>query len=46
MHYIIGYFLVVCIFHSFYEIVKLKFFIGFDCFQEGAHIFHLFRDAG
>ena len=25
IHYIIGYFVVVCIFYSFYEIVKLKF---------------------
>ena len=45
LQYIIGYFFVVLIFYSFYKKVKLNFFIGYDFFQEGAHIFHMFRDA-
>ena len=46
LHFIKGYFFVAFIFYSFYKKVELKFFIGYDFFQEGAHIFHMFRDVG
>ena len=36
----------IFIFYSFYKKVKLKISIGYDFFQECAHIFHMFRDAG
>ena len=43
LQFIIGVFFY---FYSFYRKMKLKFSIGYDFFQEGAHIFHMFRDAG
>ena len=46
LQFIIGYFFVVFIFYSFYKTAKLKFFIGYDFFQEAAHIFHMFKHAG
>ena len=45
LQFIIG-FCFVFIFYSFYKKAKLKFSIGYDFFQEGAHIFHMFKDAG
>ena len=36
----------IFIFYSFYKKVKLRISIGYDFFQECAHIFHMFRDAG
>ena len=46
LHFIKGYFFVAFIFYSFYKKVELKFFIGYDFFEEGANIFHMFRDVG
>ena len=46
LQFIIGYFFVAFIFYSFYKKAKLKFSIGYDFFQEGAHILNMFRDAG
>ena len=46
LRFIIGYFFVVFIIYSFYKKAKLKFSIDYDFFQEGAHIFHMMKDAG
>ena len=46
LQFIIGYFFVVFIFYSFDKTAKLKFSTGYDFFQELAHIFHMFKDAG
>ena len=46
LQFIIGYFFVVFIFYTFYKKENLKFSIGYDFFQESAHFFHMFKDAG
>ena len=46
LQFIIGYFYVVFIFYTFYKKANLKFSIGYDFFQESAHFFHMFKDAG
>ena len=45
LQFIVGYFLLFLFFTHFYKKVKLKFSIGYDFFQEGAHNCYVFRDA-
>ena len=46
VQFTIGYFFVVFIFYTFYKKTNLQFSIGYGLIQEGAHIFHMFEDAG